>query len=78
MHILEFDTLTLTTLANTAVCGRVFASEPMLGDNGELVNEAGRGVAYATRPPVVAIGLIPYICQHDCFSHWATPREIAP
>ena len=44
IKVVEFETLTLTTLPNTAVCGRIFASEPMLDDNNELVNEPLAGV----------------------------------
>ena len=43
-HEFEFATLTLTTLENTAVCGRVFASEPVLGEGDELVNNPLEGV----------------------------------
>ncbi|HEV2851265.1 MAG TPA: SdrD B-like domain-containing protein [Thermoanaerobaculia bacterium] len=42
--IIDFDTLSLTTLANTRVCGRVFASELVPGDSGSSVNEPLEGV----------------------------------
>jgi uncharacterized small protein (DUF1192 family) len=42
---IDFDTLTLTTLEGTAVCGRVFASNPETGANGTtFVNEPLAGV----------------------------------
>jgi len=40
----EFDTLTLTTLPGTSVCGRVFASGLMPGDSGSSVNVPLQGV----------------------------------
>ena len=36
--VFEFTTLTVTTLPGTAVCGRVFASEEMLGGDGMPIN----------------------------------------
>ncbi len=42
--ILEFDTITITTLADTAVCGRVFASEFRETPEGEPVNLPLEGV----------------------------------
>lgn len=40
----EFNTITLTPLAGTKVCGRVFASELAAGDNGMSVNVPLQGV----------------------------------
>ena len=42
--IVDFDTLTLTTLPGTAVCGRVFASELIPGQNGTSMNVPLAGV----------------------------------
>ncbi|MEM0898307.1 MAG: DUF6531 domain-containing protein, partial [Verrucomicrobiota bacterium] len=36
--ITEFDTLTLTALADTAVCGRVYASDMEMSGGGQMVN----------------------------------------
>ena len=41
---IDFDTLSLTTLPNTVVCGRVFASELQSGDNNTSVNVPLEGV----------------------------------
>ena len=42
---IDFETLGLTTLPNTVVCGRVFASELATGDNGTSVNVPLDGAA---------------------------------
>lgn len=42
--IIDFDTLSITTLPGTAVCGRVFASELVPGANGTSVNVPLAGV----------------------------------
>jgi hypothetical protein len=41
---IDFDTLNLTTLPGTTVCGRVFASEPIAGQSGASMNVPLPGV----------------------------------